>query len=81
VSTHDRVEQRMRSIAHRHIAPEHVEGAVQHYAASAKAAIDRGDLTERQFDCLEWSDHDAAFASIAKSNPRMAAKEGEDDGQ
>jgi hypothetical protein len=78
MSGHLRVDSRMSSIALRHIKPEHVEKALVHYAESAQAAIAAGRTAhpglspEKSFDCLEWSDHDDAFAQLAADNPHIA---------
>jgi hypothetical protein len=72
VSRHSRVESRLGSIALRHIAPEHVDKALVHYARSAKQAIDEGRLDPKAFDCLDWEHHDAALKSIAADNPHIA---------
>lgn len=66
-----RVEQKLASIALRHVGEAHVDDALNHYAKSAQAAIAAGRMTEKQFDCLPWEAHDQAIAQIAKDNPSI----------
>ena len=55
MSARARVEQRITQ----HRPPPHrarARGrATEHYAKSAKAAIDAGKLDEKAFDCLDWA--------------------------
>jgi hypothetical protein len=69
---HKRVEHRLAKIASRHIAPEHVDRALTHYADSVGKAMRKKKLTPEQFDAFDDEHHNAAFAQIAKDNPAIA---------
>ncbi len=66
-------DQRYSSIALRHVKPEHVRDALNHYARSLAKAVSDGRMRAEELDALPDHVVNAHLASIAKQNPHIAA--------
>jgi hypothetical protein len=69
---HRDYEAKMGSLALRHIKPEHLDDALNHYASKISKGLKKGDLSADDVNGMSDEEHASMFEKIAQANPKIA---------
>jgi hypothetical protein len=66
-----RFQSKLSSAALRHVAPQHLDRVLDHYAAGLRDHVEFGHATSKEVDCMPYEAHEANIQQIAKDNPHV----------